>query len=435
MLNLSAELDHLFHALADPARRAMIERLSHGPAPVSELARPLPMSLPAAMQHLAVLEAAGLVRSEKIGRVRTCAIEPQVLSLAEQWINARRIEWEHRLDRLGDYLKSLESKETTMAQPREANHDTAAQRLEPLRLSRVFHARRETVFRAWSSAEHIKRWFCPETFTIPDANVQMHVGGLFEVCMRSPAGEEHWIRGRFVEVLPQTRLVIEMRITDSDGKPLFDAHTAVDFSDAPGGTQLDLVQSYTLIDPTKAWMMQGAPEGWSTTLDKLEKEVLRMQGAAETGTRSVVHARFHLHRSYDAPVARVWRALTDPAAKRAWFSGPPDRWTMLERHMDVRVGGTERLKGRWEGGVVSTFDAVYHDVIPNERLVYSYVMHLDDKKISVSLATIQLQAETATRTILRVSEQGAFLDGYDDAGSREQGTGFLLDALEASLRE
>jgi DNA-binding transcriptional ArsR family regulator len=109
MLNQSPELDRLFHALADPARRAIVERLSRGPAPVSELARPLPMSLPAAMQHLGVLVAAGLVRSEKIGSVRTCAIEPQVLSLAEQWINARRLEWQHRLDRLGDYLKTLES--------------------------------------------------------------------------------------------------------------------------------------------------------------------------------------------------------------------------------------------------------------------------------------------------------------------------------------
>ena len=109
MLNQSSDLDRLFHALADPARRAIVERLSRGPAPVSELARPLPMSLPSAMQHLGVLEAAGLVRSEKIGRVRTCAIEPQALSQAEQWINARRIEWERRLDRLGEYLKTLES--------------------------------------------------------------------------------------------------------------------------------------------------------------------------------------------------------------------------------------------------------------------------------------------------------------------------------------
>lgn len=109
MLNQSPKLDRLFHALADPARRAMIERLSRGPAPVSELARPLPMSLPAAMQHLGVLEAAGLVRSEKTGRVRLCAIEPQALSQAEQWINARRSEWEQRLDRLGAYLETLKN--------------------------------------------------------------------------------------------------------------------------------------------------------------------------------------------------------------------------------------------------------------------------------------------------------------------------------------
>src|SRR5580692_8115055 len=109
MLNQPNDLDRLFHALADPARRAMIDRLSRGPAPVSELARPLPMSLPSAMQHLGVLQAAGLVRTEKIGRVRTCAIEHQALSHAEQWINARRTEWEHRLDRLGDYLKILEN--------------------------------------------------------------------------------------------------------------------------------------------------------------------------------------------------------------------------------------------------------------------------------------------------------------------------------------
>ncbi len=111
MLNQLAELDRLFHALADPARRAMVERLSRGPAPVTELARPLPMSLPAAMQHLGVLEAAGLVRSEKIGRVRTCAIEPKAFGLAEQWIAARRTEWELRLDRLGEYLHSLEEGE------------------------------------------------------------------------------------------------------------------------------------------------------------------------------------------------------------------------------------------------------------------------------------------------------------------------------------
>jgi DNA-binding transcriptional ArsR family regulator len=108
MLNQKPSLDRLFQALADPTRRAIIERLSRGPAPVTELARPLTMSLPSAMQHIGILESAGLVRSEKIGRVRTCTIEPQALSQVEHWINARRIEWEHRLDRLGDYLKTLD---------------------------------------------------------------------------------------------------------------------------------------------------------------------------------------------------------------------------------------------------------------------------------------------------------------------------------------
>jgi uncharacterized protein YndB with AHSA1/START domain len=304
----------------------------------------------------------------------------------------------------------------------------------PLRLSRVLHAPRETVFRAWSTAGHVKRWFSPETYTVPDANVEMRIGGAFDVCMRSPTGEEHWVRGTFVEVTPHSRLVIDMRCLDSAGEPLFRAYTEANFSEVLGGTQIDLVQTYTLVDLSKAWMVAGAPDGWRSTLDKLEKEVLRMRGGTETCGRSVVHASFELQRTHDAPVARVWKALTDEKAKQKWFCGAPGRWELLERHMDVRVGGTERLKGRWQGGMVSAFDAVYHDAVPNERLVYSYTMHLDDKKISVSLATMQLKAEGA-KTTLTVTEQGAFLDGYDDAGSREQGTGPLLDALGASLTE
>jgi DNA-binding transcriptional ArsR family regulator len=107
MLNQSRALDLAFQALTDPSRRAIVERLTREPASVSELARPLAMSLPAVMQHIAVLEASGLVRSAKTGRVRTCRIEPEALSLAEQWIHARRMEWERRLDRLGDYLATL----------------------------------------------------------------------------------------------------------------------------------------------------------------------------------------------------------------------------------------------------------------------------------------------------------------------------------------
>jgi DNA-binding transcriptional ArsR family regulator len=104
MLNYGAQLDLMFQALADPTRRVMVERLSRGPATVTELAEPLDMTLSAVVQHLQLLERSGLVRSEKIGRVRTCRIEPHALRQAEQWIAERRSTWEGRLDRLGDVL-------------------------------------------------------------------------------------------------------------------------------------------------------------------------------------------------------------------------------------------------------------------------------------------------------------------------------------------
>jgi DNA-binding transcriptional ArsR family regulator len=111
MLNQLSALDRAFHALADPTRRVMVERLSRGPVSVSELARPLAMSLPAVMQHLQVLEADGLVRSEKAGRVRTCRIEPAMLRTVEDWAAGRRAVWERRLDRLGRYLAEHAGKE------------------------------------------------------------------------------------------------------------------------------------------------------------------------------------------------------------------------------------------------------------------------------------------------------------------------------------
>jgi DNA-binding transcriptional ArsR family regulator len=104
MLNQVADLDRVFQALADPGRRLMVERLSEGPASVSELGRPLSMSLAAVVQHVQVLEASGLVWSQKVGRTRTCSINPAALRSAESWIAERRGLWERRLDRLGDFL-------------------------------------------------------------------------------------------------------------------------------------------------------------------------------------------------------------------------------------------------------------------------------------------------------------------------------------------
>ena len=104
MLNYQSDLDQVFHALADPARRSMVERLSRGPASVGDLAEPLSMSLPGVMQHLRVLEASGLVRSQKQGRVRTCRVDPETLRAAEKWMADRRAFWEGQLDNLGRWL-------------------------------------------------------------------------------------------------------------------------------------------------------------------------------------------------------------------------------------------------------------------------------------------------------------------------------------------
>lgn len=112
MLHDPAQLDLMFQALADPARRSMVERLSRGPASVSELAQPLDMSLSAVVQHLNVLELSGLVKTRKVGRVRSCSIEPKALKSVEQWIIERRTSWERRLDRLGDFLASQPKTET-----------------------------------------------------------------------------------------------------------------------------------------------------------------------------------------------------------------------------------------------------------------------------------------------------------------------------------
>ena len=119
MLKYSGELDLAFMALGDPTRRALVDRLASGPATVSELAAPLPISMPAVLQHLKVLEEGGLVRSEKVGRVRTCHLELKMLNSAQTWIEARKQMWERRLDRLDALLASLPPEEHADPQSKE----------------------------------------------------------------------------------------------------------------------------------------------------------------------------------------------------------------------------------------------------------------------------------------------------------------------------
>ena len=147
---------------------------------------------------------------------------------------------------------------------------------------------------------------------------------------------------------------------------------------------------------------------------------------------SVTHATFVLERTYPASPARVFRAFSDPAAKVLWFKGPDD-WNS-KSEMDFRVGGTEWSEGDIPNGPTTRFDATYYDIVQDERIVYCYEMHLDANKISVSVTTVEL-TPVGSGTKLVLTEQGAYLDGYDDAGAREHGTNDLLDALGASLAQ
>jgi uncharacterized protein YndB with AHSA1/START domain len=118
--------------------------------------------------------------------------------------------------------------------------------------------------------------------------------------------------------------------------------------------------------------------------------------------------------------------------KNGWFTAPNDLWDIVERTMDFRVSGRERLKGRWKSGLVTEFDATYYHIIPGERIVYAYEMRLDERKISVSLATFEFNRSGAGAKLI-MTEQGAFLDGYDDNGSRERGSRAIMDKLSAYL--
>jgi uncharacterized protein YndB with AHSA1/START domain len=147
--------------------------------------------------------------------------------------------------------------------------------------------------------------------------------------------------------------------------------------------------------------------------------------------RSVVHGSFTLTRVYDAPLARVFQAFANVEAKAKWFAGPPG-WKLIKHVFDFREGGREHLSGRFDNGTVTSFDCIYHDIIENERIIYSYVMEISGRRISVSQASLQLKPE-GKGTKLVLTEYGDFLDGYDDAGSRERGTSDLLDKLGKSL--
>jgi len=301
--------------------------------------------------------------------------------------------------------------------------DVAAAAPRTLKMSRVFAAPRELVFQCWTTAERMKRWFSPEGVEVSEAEIDCRPGGAFVICMRMPDGTEHWCRGAFGDVVAPERLTFDCEVS-THGKVGFRVRTQVEFAADHGGARMTVEQSYDIYDEAFRFAVEGSAEGWRTTLDKLEREIARVSPA--------VRGAFALERVFRATPAQVFKAFADPKAKSRWFAGGGDDPTLVEREMDVRPGGRELAVGKWKSGLTTRFEAYYFDVVPDRRLVYAYEMHLDAVKISVSLACIEIEPHAAG-VRLKVSEQGLFLDGYEDNGSREHGTNFLMDKLVASI--
>jgi uncharacterized protein YndB with AHSA1/START domain len=144
--------------------------------------------------------------------------------------------------------------------------------------------------------------------------------------------------------------------------------------------------------------------------------------------RTVRHGSFVAERQYPASPSRVFQALTTLEAKSSWFVGPDDHQEVIPLEMDIRIGGKERMAGGLPGGPVHRYEALYLDIVPDERLVYMYEMYANDRRTSVSLSTVAL-TPAGTGTTLVYTEQAVFLDGLDTIRAREHGTRELLDAL------
>ena len=152
-------------------------------------------------------------------------------------------------------------------------------------------------------------------------------------------------------------------------------------------------------------------------------------------SQPIRHGSFSIERVYRASPARTFAAWADPELKARWFQGPADRWTLVKRELDFRVGGSELAHGKFKDGPESVFVARYHAIVPEQRLVYSYDMHVDGKHLSVSLATVEFAATREGGTRMTFTEQVAFLNDDYDLKSREDGTKGLLDNFAGVLED
>lgn len=226
-----------------------------------------------------------------------------------------------------------------------------------IEITRTFDAPRDLVFRAWTQAEHLARWWGPEGFTNPVCESDPRPGGALRIVMRGPDGTDYPMTGVFREVVPPERLVIDSTARDGTGRPALEAVTTVTFVERGGGTELTVRQRAVALVPEAGPMLAGMQAGMNQSLQRLDDD---LTGAADR--------RIVLTRLLEAPRELVFRAWTEPDQVARWWG--PTGFTVTTHEMDVRPGGTWRFDMHGPDGVDHPNVVRYEEVTPPERLVY-----------------------------------------------------------------
>lgn len=296
-----------------------------------------------------------------------------------------------------------------------------------LNFDRVLEAPRALVFTVWTDPRHFAKWWGPHQFTSPVCELDVRPGGGIRVEMRGPDGTSHMMLGEFRDVDYPRALTFTTMLGEKSA-PLLETLVTVSFADeGKARTRLGVHVRVLQMKPEAAPFLAGMNEGWTQQLERLGAHV-----ANTRNHRTAVHGSFTIERHFDAPVSLVYKSFADLDAKRKWFFGPAG-WESGGHTMDFRVGGWEHESGGPPGGPTHHYHSIFRDIVPDERIIYTYDMQLDEWQISVSLATLEFR-KNGKGTTLVLTEQGVFLDGFDGNAGREQGTRELLDQLDKHLQ-
>ena len=264
MSNYSESLGSVFQALADPTRRAVVQRLGVGPASTKELAQQFDMALPSFMQHLNVLEHSGLIASKKVGRVRTWQIDQMQMVAAESWIVEQRRQWEGRTDRLVDYVEDWYQREPEMS--KNTNDFT---------VSRLIKAPRSVVWKAWTVPEHLEKWWCPKPMTTKIVGFDLRPGGAFDLLMGDPSGAEISVTGAFLEIVPEERIVFSTALTDGwrPAPTLLPFTAIISMTNDRAGTKYATRVLVRNEEERQKFQAMNFEAGWSMGIDQLTELV------------------------------------------------------------------------------------------------------------------------------------------------------------------